>query len=254
MRIQPVTDRIAIVSRDERHFTSVRHSHARAQLIYAISGVVAVTTDSGTWVVPPSRALWVPAGVEHVTKSHGVVHFRALLIEAAAGFPKECMVVEVTPLLRELILRLATLADQAGTSRDMVDALVRLVLMELAFRPVAALALPMPRRADLARLCQQVQADPASPISIDAAAATLRTSRASFIRLFRRETGMSFARWRQQACLLKALSLLAEGRPILTVALECGYDSPSAFSAMFRRSLGRAPSDYFRPDDGAATG
>lgn len=246
MRVETVTGRIAVISQDERRFTSVRHSHPQAQLIYAISGVVAVTTDRGTWIVPPSRAVWAPAGIEHVTKSHSAVQFRALLIDAAEsrGLPDECMVVEVTPLLRELILRLAALAERPENS-DFALAITRLLLMELTFLPVEPLSLPMPGNEELARFCERVRDDPAGDISIEEAAATLRRSRSSFMRLFQRETGMSFGRWRQQARLLLALSLLADGKSILNVALECGYDSPSAFSAAFRRSFGRAPSSYF---------
>lgn len=243
-----IADAIAVVSRDADRFASPRHVHARAQLIHAVSGVVSVTTDHGTWVVPPSRAVWVPAGIEHETRSHAAVRFRALLIDPAKarGLPDSCAVVEVTPLLRELILRLAVLADTPRQpDLDFGGAVTRLLLLELAFLPVEPLSLPRPRHLRLAGLCQDIQDDPAGAASVIAAAASLHMSRSSFMRLFARETGMGFARWRQQARLLHALTLLAEGRSILSVALACGYDSPSAFAAMFRRSLGRSPSDYF---------
>ena len=243
---QIAADRIVVLSRDERRFASARHTHRQAQLIYAISGVVSVTTADGTWVVPPSRAVWVPAGIEHETKSHASVRFRALLMDPAEaeGLPGACAVVEVTPLLRELILRLAMLAEAPGDA-DFGRAVTRLLLMELSFLSVEPLNLPIPRHGRLARFCEWIRSDPARPMSLEEASGALHMSRSSFMRLFRRETGLNFAHWRQQARLLHALSLLAEGQSILAVALACGYDSPSAFSAMFRRSLGRSPSGYF---------
>ncbi|MBP2301393.1 AraC family transcriptional regulator [Azospirillum picis] len=246
------TDQITVVSRDAHRFASISHRHDQAQLIHAITGVVAVTTAQGTWVVPPSRAVWVPAGIEHETRSHAAVRFRALLIDAAEaqGLPGACAVVEVTPLLRELILRLAALAG-APREPDFCQAVTRLLLLELSFLPVEPLNLPTPRHAQLARFCERLRNEPALAVSLETAAADLHMSRSSFMRRFQRETGMSLARWRQQARLLHALSLLADGQSILSVALACGYESPSAFSAMFRRSLGRSPTDYFASPAGA---
>ncbi|USI71571.1 AraC family transcriptional regulator [Sphingomonas morindae] len=240
------TDRITVISKNAHRFASGHHAHSRAQLIYAMSGVVAVRAGAGTWVVPPSRAVWVPAGVEHEARSFAGVQFRALLIDSAEakGLPDACAVVEVTPLLRELILRLAALSE---TSRDVEfgRAVARLLLLELAFLPVEPLGLPIPRHPQLSLFCECIRNDPARAVTLEEAAGSLHMSRSSFMRLFRRETGMSFAHWRQQARLLHALSLLAEGQSILNVALASGYDSPSAFSAMFRRSLGKSPSEYF---------
>lgn len=242
-----VTEDVAVITHDEHRFSSPRHSHEQAQLLYAVNGVVSLTTDSGNWVVPPSRAVWLPPNLEHVTTSHTSVQFRSLLIdvESNAGLPKDCMVVEVTPLLRELILRLTELVDKSDR-REMVDAVIRLLLLELSFLPAQPLNLPMPKHAALARFCDGMRHDLARELPIEQAARELHMSRATFMRLFQRETGLSFGRWRQQARMLKALTLLAEGRSILDVAMECGYDSPSAFSAMFRRSLGRSPRDYFQ--------
>ncbi|MCV9910356.1 helix-turn-helix transcriptional regulator [Brucella sp. HL-2] len=241
-----MTDKIAVVTKDAHRFSSIRHTHPQAQLIYAISGIVSVTTTEGTWVVPPSRAVWVPAGVQHETKSHVTVQFRALLIDLPEirGLPSACTVVEVTPLLRELILRLSELVEKPRGA-DFSRTVTQLLLQELTSLPIEPLSLPIPRHAQLALFCEWLRSDPAATIGLHKAAGLLHMSRSSFMRLFQRETTMSFACWRQQARLLHALPLLAEGQSILNVALACGYDSPSAFSAMFRRSLGRSPSEYF---------
>ncbi len=242
-----VAEGVAVIAHDDHHFTSSRHSHSQAQLLYAVSGVISLTTESGTWVVPPSRAVWLPPHLEHVTASRTSIQFRSLLIDADGRdtLPKDCMVVEVTPLLRELILRLAGLVDKPDR-KEVADAVIRLLLLELAFLPAQPLNLPLPKHPVLAAFCETVLGDLAHTISIEEAANDLHMSRATLMRLFQRETGLSFGRWRQQARMLKALTLLAEGRTILDVALDCGYESPSAFSAMFRRSLGRSPRDYFQ--------
>lgn len=241
-----ITDEIAVIAHDSHRFSGPKHCHEEAQLLYAVSGVVSITTDNGTWIVPPSRAVWLPPKLEHETSSHRGVQFRSLLIDTSEihGLPDECMVVEITPLLRELILKLASLAERPS-GLDRTDAVLRLFLMELSFQQAQPLNLPTPEHPELAQLCTQIREDLAVAISVENAAALLHMSRATFMRLFKRETGMSFGHWRQQARILDALTLLAEGRSILDVSLECGYNSPSAFSAMFRRSLGRAPSAYF---------
>ncbi|MGG6892908.1 MULTISPECIES: AraC family transcriptional regulator [Rhizobium] len=242
-----VTDAVAVISHDDHRFSSPKHSHPQAQLLYAVSGVISLTTDSGTWVVPPSRAVWLPPNLEHVTASHTSVQFRSLLIDIGDNdaLPKACTVVEVTPLLRELILRLTNFAAKPD-GQEMVEAVIRLLLLELTFLPAQPLNLPLPRHPALAAFCATMRDNLASASSIEEAAAALHMSRATLMRLFQRETDLSFGQWRQQARMLKALALLAEGRSILDVALECGYDSPSAFSAMFRRSLGRSPRNYFQ--------
>ena len=242
-----VAEGVAVIAYDDHHFTSSRHSHSQAQLLYAVSGVISLTTEGGPWVVPPSRAVWLPPHLEHVTASRTSIQFRSLLIDADGKdtLPKDCMVVEVTPLLRELILRLAGLVDKPDR-KEVADAVIRLLLLELAFLPAQPLNLPLPKHPVLAAFCETVLGDLAHTISIEEAANDLHMSRATLMRLFQRETGLSFGRWRQQARMLKALTLLAEGRAILDVALDCGYESPSAFSAMFRRSLGRSPRDYFQ--------
>jgi AraC-like DNA-binding protein len=242
-----VGDDMAIIAHDDVRYSSPRHSHAEAQLLYAVSGVVSVTTERGTWVVPPNRAVWLPPNVEHTTSSHSAVRFRSLLIggKGIDRLPSECMVIEVSPLMRELILKLNEFAA-TDERREMAAAVIRLLLAELPFTPMQALNLPMPKNRELVRFCEAVRGDLSGDLAIEDAAMALGMSRATFMRLFQRETGMSFGRWRQQARMLNALLLLAEGRSILNVALECGYESPSAFSAAFRRSLGQPPKSYFR--------
>ncbi|MEN5248211.1 AraC family transcriptional regulator [Brucella pseudintermedia] len=241
----PLALALSALAQDDTSFAGPPHRHQDAQLIYARSGVVSVTTESGTWVVPPNRAVWVPPMVEHATRSHGPVQFRTIFVrsDAARSLPPSCGVVEVSPLLRELILRLVELQDQPVTS--FVQRISELLLEELTFLPAEPLNLPMPLDQRFRNLCEALQAEPDTELSLDDAADRTGMSRRSFMRHFERETGMTYGRWRQQARLLAALPALAAGMPVVTVALDCGYQSASAFAATFKRSLGRSPASYF---------
>ena len=170
---------------------------------------------------------------------------RTLYIEPAAArrMPRGCEVFEVTPLLRELILR-ATELPIEYEERGPAGRVMRLLLDELASLPRLPYNLPMPKSAPLDAICARLLEAPNDPATLEDLAARHDTTARTLARHFRRQTGMSFAEWRRRARLLRALGWIAEGRPIIEVALELGYDSPSAFSAMFRRELGAPPSHF----------
>jgi AraC-like DNA-binding protein len=221
------------------------HWHARAQFIFAVQGTMAVRTPRRAWIVPPSRALWVPARTVHEIQMHGVVEMRSLYVNgaAAADMPRACAVLEVTPLLRELVVRAATLPVHYDEESD-DGLLMRLLMAEVRRLPRSALDLPLLESADLNALCERILANLATrrPCGIDAD--DMNTSSRTLYRRFLRETGISFARWKQQARLLESIRRLAEGTAVTTVALDLGYESASAFSTMFRRSLGIAPKAF----------
>ncbi len=219
------------------------HSHPRFQLVYAARGVMTVDTRDATWVVPPQRAVWMPPTVQHRLKASGAVELRSLYIlpDAAGGMPSSCEVFEVTPLLRELILR-ATELPREYDEQGPAGRVMRLLLDELGSLQRLPYHLPMPKTAPLAPICRRLLDAPSDTATLAELADGLSTR--TLARHFRRETGMSFAEWRRRARLLRALGWIAEGRPILEVAIELGYDSPSAFSAMFRRELGAPPSHF----------
>lgn len=222
------------------------HAHKRSQIIYASSGVMRVQTPQGAWVVPPHRAVWVPAGVVHDVRMAGAVAMRTLYIvpDVVRTLPDECCVVAVTPLLRELILRaveLPLLYDESGAE----GRLMALILDELRVLPVLPLNLPMPTDPRLLRICRAILDGPGDTRTLGAWGRQVGASGRTLARGFVRETGMTFGRWRQQARLLEALTRLAHSQSVTTIALDLGYDSPSAFTSMFRRALGRTPSAYF---------
>lgn len=201
-----------------------------------------VQAAGGLWTLPPSHALWVPAGVVHEIGINGPVELRTLYVQPryAHRIKNECHVLYVSPLLRELIVRaigLPALYDERGTG----GRIMRLILDEVASLPAQPLGLRVPRDPRLIRLCGLLLRDLSTPGSIAQLGASVGLSERSVMRLFPRETGLTFRRWHNQARLLKAFELFDQGRSVTRVALEVGYSSPSAFSKMFRRAMGRAP-------------
>jgi len=227
------------------------HWHARAQFVFAVAGTMRVRTARHAWIVPPSRALWVPSHTVHEIQMHGVVDMHSLYVDAAAGagMPSSCVVLDVTPLARELIVRAAALPatyDEGGED----GLLMRLLLAEIRRLPPCALDLPLPESADLTQLCERILADLSTRRPCDSDAGALNTSTRTLYRRFLRETGITFARWKQQARLLESIRRLGEGAPVTTVAVDLGYESPGAFSTMFRRALGLAPRAFTAGGDG----
>jgi AraC-like DNA-binding protein len=222
------------------------HSHRRAQLVYASSGVMTIRTPHGIWIVPPDRALWIPPAVDHEIAMAGPVTMRTLYIEpnTVHGLPDICAVVAVSGLLRELILRaveMPLLYDERGADGRVAG----LIFDELRALPALPLHLPSPHDSRLQRLCAAVQRSPADDRTLETWGSEVGASARTLARLFRRETGLTFGRWRAQARLLAALARLGAGEKVTTVALDLGYDSPSAFAALFRRHFGVPPSRYF---------
>jgi AraC-like DNA-binding protein len=222
-----------------------RHRHDRGQLIYARSGIMTVITADGTWVVPSQRALWVPAETDHEVVCGTAVSMRTLLIAApaAAELPDACVVVHVPPLLRELIL-VAVEGEPPAQQRRHVDALI---LEGIRDGQVAPLHLPEPADARLRRITAAIAADPGDRRTLAEWARQAGASPRTLTRRFVDETGMTFQQWQRQARLLTALVRLAQAQAVTTVALDLGYDSPSAFIHAFRRALGSTPGRYFEP-------
>lgn len=221
------------------------HWHSRVQFVYAISGTMRVRTARHAWIVPPSRALWMPARTAHEIQMYGVVAMHSLYANqrAGAGMPAECVALEVTPLARELIVRAAALPfdyDEGGDD----GLLMQLLMAEIRRLPRSALDLPLPESADLTRLCERILADLSRRRASVHDAGEMNTSTRTLYRRFLQETGITFARWKQQARLLEAIRRLAEGVPVTAVAIDLGYESPGAFSTMFRRALGVAPREF----------
>lgn len=226
-------------------FELAHHTHRRGQLLHAARGVVAVSTPQGAWVAPSQRAVWIPAGVPHAVRMIGTVSTRSVVIAVGTGMRlgDRCCVLGVSPLLGHLLEEAAELpVDYDEDSRD--GLLMRLVIAEVERAPVVPLAVSFPAHPALATRCHAFLERPNAGSGIDAWADALAVNRRSFTRLFRRETGMSFGEWREQACLAAALSRLAAGEAVTTVAFDLGYAGPAAFSTMFKRVVGSSPNRH----------
>lgn len=221
-----------------------RHHHRRAQLLYGSTGVMKVSTEQGNWVVPPQQAVWIPSGLEHEVLMLGVTT-RSLYIEPSAVPTSRtaCEVIGVSRLLRQLLIEAVELPlayDPQG--RD--GLLMSLLLLEVAQARALPLPIPLPDDPRLLERCQHFLQYPDVHQSPQDWARDLHVSERSFSRLFRNQTQMSFGQWRQRACVVLALSRLSAGEPVTRIALDLGYESPGAFSTMFRRLIGCAPSGY----------
>ncbi|QJW84744.1 helix-turn-helix transcriptional regulator [Ramlibacter terrae] len=249
-RAHPVRVRSRSIEADA-HFDP--HRHPWAQLAYCASGIVQVSTaatDGGsgevTYIVPPSRAVWIAPGALHSVHVLETAEFRTLYIDASAtpaGWT-ECRALVVSPLLRELIPAL----DEPGLARARKALLTALVLDELQAAPAQPLGVPLPptQTGDkrLRALCEAVLRAPAQRATLAQWAADVGASERTMARLFRDQLGTSYQPWRQQAVLAHALPLLARGTPVSEVAAASGYASDSAFTAMFKSAMGQPPSRF----------
>jgi AraC-like DNA-binding protein/quercetin dioxygenase-like cupin family protein len=226
-------------------FIIAPHTHPRAQLIFAAEGVMRVVTAEGAWVVPPQRAVWLPAGVEHEVHMHGDVAMRTLYIDpkAAPASFKSCTVIEVSSLLRALILR-AVGEPIEYDEQGAMGHVMALILEELARGAPVPFNIPLPRDPRLLALCRALLDDPGTDATLDSWAERVGASTRTLARLFRRETGLGFLAWRQQVRLAEAVGRLARGEAVTRIAADLGYSNPSAFSAMFHRALGTTPRQY----------
>ncbi|MBA5778441.1 helix-turn-helix transcriptional regulator [Stappia sp. F7233] len=238
---------LAFASDDRAGFSRPSHSHPRGQLLHIVSGSLTVTTDSGTFVVPPERAVWIPAHVFHATYYPIPTKLRTLYIrpEAAPDLPDRPMVIQVTPLLRELILALMEVPrsyDPDGPT----GRLATVLLDQIAHLPVAPLRLALPVTEKLKSLAEGIIRCPSDIPPLKDAAKACALSERSFERRFALEAGLSYRAWCRQAKLFRALELLAAGRSVSDVAHKLGYEGPSAFVATFRKAFGVTPGRYFQ--------
>jgi AraC-like DNA-binding protein/quercetin dioxygenase-like cupin family protein len=223
------------------------HFHDRDQLVYASQGVMTVRTDNGTWVVPTHRAVWIPEAVAHTITMSGTVAMRTLYFKPklVRSLPRDCCVVNVSPLLNELILHICTrgaLGRRVAWQRHLID----VVIDQLKVIQTVPLQLPNLFDPRAQRVAEALMAEPGDPRPLGQicrkSGATLRTIE----RLFQDDVGMTLGRWRQQLRLMQAMRLLGGGAKVTQAALEAGYSTPSAFIAAFRRSLGTTPTLYFK--------
>ena len=236
------------------------HNHPWAQVAISTSGVIRLGVPTGTYIVPPSRAVWIPPGVEHQVTMVEDADLRTLYFHQPAGRCgpgvakqeedawRQCRVLEVSDLLRALVREMPTVSNEGPTLSP--DELARerhlsaLILDEMRRANPVRLGVDLPHDKRLRSLCEAVITDPTRHETLDEWARDTGASPRTVARLFRHELGSTFTQWRQQVVLAKALSLAASRMPMAQIATELGY-SPSAFSAMVRKSVGQSPGRFF---------
>ena len=223
------------------------HRHDWGQLLVSISGAVRVSAEQSTFIIPSSRAVWVPAGVIHQTSAIEQAQVRTLYVlsELLTGEAwHRCRVLEVSPLLRELVMQLAT--DPAANPEAPREAMIiDLIVDELRRARPLRLGVELPDDPRLRKLCEAMLDEPGRHASLEAWAAEVGASGRTVSRLFREHLGTSFAQWRSQVLLAHALTMAARQRPMSHIAAELGYASASAFTAMVTRTVGMPPSRFF---------
>jgi AraC-like DNA-binding protein len=223
------------------------HLHPEDQLVFASEGVMTVRTAEGTWVVPPLRAVWMPAGVAHSIAIAGpvsmrTIYFRAGMIRKPG---RRCAVVNVSPLLRELILHACSIHRLSKSVRSQRRVL-EMIRDQLEVAQSLGLQLPYPSDPRAKKVVECLLADPGNQATLHQLCARCGGSKRTIQRAFIAETSLSFDKWRRQLRLLHALRFLASGRKVTAAAMDAGYDSPSAFISMFKRHFGTTPTRYFQ--------
>lgn len=223
------------------------HHHSWGQLLYASEGVMQAMAEDGIWVIPPQRAVWIPPYIEHHVKVIQPVRLRNIYLspKAMVGLPNHCQVMHISALLREIIAEVIDyppLYDEEGAQGRMV----RVMLDCLKNAQNAALHLPVPTGGPISKIADHLKQHPDDERTLEDWAATLSTTSRTLARNFRKQTGMTFGQWRQQARLLEALRRLASGQNVSAIAQDLGYSSQSAFSTMFKKALGVTPAQYFQ--------
>ncbi|MBP1315604.1 AraC family transcriptional regulator [Herbaspirillum huttiense] len=228
-----------------KDWENARHQHRKAQLIYSVRGVLNCEVEDGVWIVPPQCAVWIPGDLPHAARGAGETECYCLFVEpdAAPDLPTTCCTISVSPLLRELLLKVAGFPELYPLG-GREERLIATLLDELASAPVEDLHLPMPRDQRLRRLADLLLADPTDKTSKAAWAHHIGMSERSMSRLLQQQVGMSFGRWRRQLHVILALQRLTKGDSVQTVALELGYENASGFITMFRKAAGKSPARY----------
>ena len=243
-------DGVHLVARHYRKGVGLdTHMHREAQLVYAAKGTMQVTTPKGRWLVPPDRAVWVPARLEHSIDVLADIEMRTLYFDLAwlaredrsESLDSE-FVVRVSRLLHETIL---ALFDGYGNP-DRTGLLVRLAVLELRHAEDSATFIPLPHEPRCRRAADIVLGDPTAAHEIETLAREVGTSARTLSRLFSSETQLSFKSWCQRARIAAAIERLSmeANLSVKQLASELGYASVPAFSHAFRQVTGKTPTEF----------
>ena len=234
---------LAITYRDR--FTVGTHTHPWGQLVYGTSGVMRVVADETIWFVPPTRAIWLPPRQPHSIVMQGDVAMRTLYIapDRATGLARATIALEVSVLLRALVLHILTLGmlDREIAEQDRLAGVLTDLIAEAS---PSNLRLPLPADPRALAAAHWLQANTAERRDLRAVARHAGSSLRNLQRLFTQETGMTLDAWRQRARLIHAVTCLSTGASVTEAGFACGYNSTSAFISAFKNQLGMTPRRY----------
>lgn len=257
MRQSPIFDsrrktarKLTTLSHDyERGWRVPTHWHEQDQLIYASRGVMTVRTDRGCWLVPPLRAVWMPARMPHSIDNTGRVSMRTLYFKPKVirRMGSECRVVNVSTLLRELIHHACNMPDIDHAIRANAR-LIAVIVDQIEASQTIPLQLPYPSDSRAVRVAETLLSNPSDSRPLVKICRSVGASKRTVERLFQQETQITVGKWRQQLRLLHGIRRIAEGENVTQAAVDAGYNSPSAFVSMFRKVIGMSPRRYFAND------
>jgi AraC-like DNA-binding protein len=221
------------------------HQHRKGQLVLALHGAVTCQVAGALWIVPPQCGVWIPGNMPHSNRATANARLTHLFVEPdSVALPQQCCTLSISPMIREMILRLADepLDYERGGH---ADRLARVLLDELALMPMERLYLPVSDHPKIRQMADALHANPADRSTVAQWATRLAMSERSLARLVVKETGLTLGRWRQQLHLLVAVRELASGVSVQRVSEDLGYESVTAFITMFKKALGLPPARYF---------
>ncbi len=218
------------------------HAHTAHQIVHAISGTMRVSAQKMMWFVPPGRAMWIPAGTSHSIRCVGHVEMRtAYLSDAYAPVQAIVVVIAVSHLMREILVRLAKVDD---CDNDVKLILADVLINEISQGVLQPLNLPIPNDPRIAKLALHLQTKPADQTTLNAWAKQLGFSERNLIRIIRAETGMTFRELRRLTRILVSLDKLSAGQSVTETAFDVGFETPSAFIHAFRHLIGKTPRQF----------
>jgi AraC-like DNA-binding protein len=235
---------LRVDNRDKENELPV-HKHRKGQLVLALRGGVTCEVPTGLWMVPPQCGVWIPGGMPHSNRVTANASICFLYVEpGAAVLPEECCTLSITPLLHELIQRLASVPPLYPPEGPLAR-LVVVLLDELTKMRTEQLHLPISSNPKLRQIADALMDNPADRSTMTDWGKRVAMSERTLSRLVLNETGTTFGRWRQQFHIIVALQHLSAGASVQTVAEDLGYESVSAFITMFKKALGKPPARYF---------
>lgn len=229
---------------EEREREVPIHVHRSGQLVMALRGAVSCDVPGAMWMVPPQAGVWIPGGTPH--SNHGTANaviYYLFVAREAAPLPSSCCTLRISPMLSEMIQYLAA-EPPSYEAGGPTDRLARVLLDQLCAMPAEEISLPMPGDNRLRQVSRAMMRDPSDRRTQEEWARHLGMSERTLNRLCTSQTGLSFGRWRRQLHMLVALRELSGGATVQQVAYDLGYESPSAFITMFKKTFGKPPATY----------